>query len=913
LIVRAANNQLSYPVDVNESWEKETLERCPDPERAARALAALKSSSPNCAAFLRNAADLGTKLFQFLVFSPVSLDKVLRKPELLDWLISPDVLGVRERIRATQSFETPDGQCTALRSWKSQEMLRIAFREFATLADIVESTRDITLVAEGCVTHVYQTCFDRLAARWGSPETGFGILAMGKFGGFELNYSSDIDLIFFYGQDGWLNPRFSYHEFFTRLAEKIIEIFSERRNPLFRIDLRLRPEGSTGPLVRSFPSMENYYAGYGETWERMALIKARGIAGDEELDYEFNHRLQPFIFPRAVSSDLVEEVADLKLRIEREMVSLEDLHLNIKLGYGGIREIEFTVQVLQLLHGARHAFLQEKNTLKALRALKQLELLPAPAVKTLEDAYLFLRKVEHRLQMINEQQTHTLPASEKARWAFAHSLDFSDLAAFDEILHRHTAGVRAVFENLLAQRDVRTAPERKIGFFADKDRAEKTLAALCEGPSNIHIAPRTRRLYTKLEPELLRRLSQAADPDAALNRFVRFVDAYGIRGLLFETLLANPRLLELLIRLFDASAIFTDAVIRRPQLIEELTRGRSLGVRLRKADFVSGLAKRSEALNLSDWLRIFRRAEIIRILLRDVLEFAPAEDLQAETTDLAEACLEYAVSALGVSDLTVIGLGKLGGRELMYGADLDLVFIGQEPAQAERLIALMSLKTAEGRVFPIDARLRPEGDSGPLVVSAETHRQYFEKRAQLWEIQALTKARALLGPETENMEQQINELWSRHPHDPELCQQIYRMYQRIVHQRSKGAPELNFKTGAGGLMAIEFVTQYLQMRQGVRETGTLAALAKLASALPERDRETLAGAYRFFRQTESALRRVGNLSVSLLPAAESDQQVLARRLGFASATEFLERYQTFRNEVAILAEGYLGRTGDSKK
>ncbi len=893
-------------MSADDSWKKPLIEDSLHPAEVERILAELQAACSDLPELLRRLANGGSRLLEFLAFSPVSLEKILKKPELLEWMTSPDVLNPREGGGGVRDWEPgQDPDCLGLRSWKSQEMLRIAFREFAGMADFAESTRDITVVAEKCVTHVYQTCLDKLSSSWGTPESGFGILAMGKFGGFELNYSSDIDLIFFYGQDGWVNPRFSYHEFFTRLAERTVEIFCAKRDPLFRIDLRLRPEGSTGPLVRSFPSMENYYAGYGETWERMALIKARGIAGDEELLYEFNHRLQPFIFPRTVSADLVEEVADLKLRIERDLVGHEDLHRNIKLGYGGIREVEFIVQALQLLHGARHAFLQERNTVKALRALAELELLPASAVEVLRKAYIFLRAVEHRLQMINEQQIHTLPAAPESRWRIAASLRFSDLGAFDQNLAEHTGAVRRIFENLLTTQSSTKPTNRDLGFFADKENAEKSMARLREGPSSVHIAPRTRRLYTKLEPELLSRLRRCADPDAALNRFVRFVDAYGIRGLLFETLLANPRFLELLLRLFDASAVFSDTVIRRPQLIEEITRGRNLNVRLTKADFARGLREPVEDLDLPNRMRFFRRAEVIRILLRDVLGFASLEELQTEMTDLAEASLEFALAQLSIVDLTIVAFGKFGGRELMYGADLDLVFIGRDPARAEQLVSLMSRKTAEGRVFPIDLRLRPEGESGPLVVSASSYRQYFERRAQLWEIQALTKARVLTGPEQELVAQSLHELWRHHPPDPELKRGIYRMYWRVVQERSKSASELNFKTGSGGLMAIEFITQYLQMREGRREPGTLAALATLDSILPEQNRDSLSDAYRFFRRIESALRRVDNTSVSVLPSGEHDQHVLARRIGFSTFSEFWEVYQTHRRNVAMLSEVYL--------
>src|SRR5258708_48318 len=306
----------------------------------------------------------------------------------------------------------------------------------------------------------------------------------------------------------------------------MVEVLTAKGKRLFRIDLRLRPEGASGPLVRSLTSVENYYAGYGETWERMALLKARGICGDEELLYEFEHRLQPFIFPRTVSDDLLNEIAELKLRIERDLVGAEDLHRNVKLGYGGIREIEFTVQTLQLLPGARHAFLQERSTLKALAALAEFEMLDHSAVTGLGEADGLLRAVEHRLQIVDERQTHTLPSRPDDQLMIAKSLGLESVEAFDQKLGEQTAAVRQIFHQLLQNRTPESEGTGSADFFRQPDAAQKTLERLRERPSGGHVAARTSRLWAKLEPELINRLRKTADSDAVLSRFVRFVDGY---------------------------------------------------------------------------------------------------------------------------------------------------------------------------------------------------------------------------------------------------------------------------------------------------------------------------------------------------------------------------------------------------
>jgi glutamate-ammonia-ligase adenylyltransferase len=881
------------------------MEELWDPSAGRTVWQKLASANQAITEELKDSPERARATLNFLIFSPISLEKICRQPELLEWLSHPDVQNPKMTYRPSWRGDRSDLSFRELRLWKSQEMLRIAFREISGLAGFAETTRDITAVAERCVSEVCATCYEDLANKLGRPETGFCILAMGKFGGTELNYSSDIDVVFFFGEEGNLNPRLTYRQFFTRLAENIIRIFSATADPLFRIDVRLRPEGTSGPLVRSLSSMENYYAGYGETWERMALIKARGVAGDMELFYEFNQRLQPFIFPRTVSTDLLDEIVALKARIEREIVGLADLHRNVKLGYGGIREIEFILQTLQLLHGARNAFLQERNSLKTLIALEQLNILPPEEVRLLRNAYIFLRAVEHRLQIQNERQTHTLSARREAWIEIARTLGFDQVDGFAEALRTHTSAVRSVFDRLLKSNEARPkelSPD--LSAFRDPENAARTLIALREGPSGVHVASRTRRLYAKLEPELLSWFSRVADPDAALNRFVRFVNGYGTRGLLFETMLSSPKLLELLIRLFDASAIYSEIVIRRPQLIEDITRGTALGLSLSKEQFLQDLQRNDENLPPMEWVRVYRRSAVVRILLRDILRFASQEDLQLEMTSLAEACLEYCCRHLDRPDeITVLALGKFGGCELSYGADLDVVFIGTDVTAGGRLIQAMGAKTAEGAVFPLDGRLRPDGEKGVLVTPLSAYRAYFAQRAHFWEAQALTKARAVYGSEAQPLNAAVAEIWKHWSARPELKTDIEKMYRRIVKERAKGDDLVHFKTGRGGLIGIEFLVQYLQMKHQVPETNTLQAIEKLTSVLDAGKSVVLRATYIFLRRVESVLRRVSNSSISQLPSNAEELRVVALRLGFAGSREFLNEYTARRNQAeAIIQE-----------
>src|SRR5438094_5250684 len=614
-------------------------------------------------------------LLHLLAVSSSCATRLTQNHETLLWLSQPKVcLAARGYTEMLAELHALAGDAVTtqdfavLRFWKGREMTRVALRELANVAPLEETTGELSQIAEICIRRVFEHWNADLRQRHGSPKAEFAILALGKLGGSELNHSSDVDLLFLYSEEGQLTAHISYHEFFNRLGKRILETFSTPHpaGSLLRVDLRLRPEGSSGPLARSLESMENYYAGFGESWERLALIKARGIAGSRELAYEFLRQHQPFIYPKSATPDLLEEIANIKRRIERDVVGPENLHRDVKLGVGGIREIEFIVQALQLINGALHPFLQEPSMLKALRALRQLDLLPREEVLTLDNAYRFLRRVEHRLQIESEQQTHTVPENPEALLRLAHSLRFASAEDFTAALQKTMGGVRPIFQRIISESPVEPA-KINLEIFNDAKRATKALADLEQGPASFHVAPRTRQIFRKLQPVLLDWLAKTADPDATLNQFVRFVEAYGLRSLLFELLVANPKLLELLVKTFDASRFAGDLLTRRPQLLEEITRDpglsdvRSLDEHLRRLDYLG-----ASAFHL-DSVRAYRQRQILRMILRDVLASAgptTSNTLGDELSDLAESCLLFTIRLLEGEQLTLIALGKFGGREL---------------------------------------------------------------------------------------------------------------------------------------------------------------------------------------------------------------------------------------------------------
>jgi glutamate-ammonia-ligase adenylyltransferase len=903
-------------MDHRASWIREKAATSLNPPQVETTLVQLNEQWPANAMPLAEVVEqfpLGeVALLHLLAVSSICATRLARDPETLLWLAQPEVClasrGHAEMLTELHDLAgdfAADNNFRRLRFWKGREMTRVAVRELAAVAPLEETTGELSQIAEICIRRVFQYWDRELRQRYGSPKAEFAILALGKLGGGELNHSSDVDLLFLYSEEGQLAPHISYHQFFNRLGNKILETFSTPHpaGSLFRVDLRLRPEGSAGPLARSLESMENYYAGFGETWERIALIKARGIVGSRELAYDFLRLHQPFIYPKSVTPDLLEEIANIKHRIERDVVGAEKLGRDVKLGRGGIRDIEFIVQTLQLIHGARNPFLQEPSMLKALRALRELDLLPRNEVLELDNAYRFLRRVEHRLQIEAEQQTHTVPDEPDPLSRLAHSLRFSSASDFTVALHNRMGSVRPIFQRIISQGPAQ--PDKiTVEFFNDPKRAEKALKELERGAKSFHVATRTRQIFQRLRPILLDWIAKAADPDATLNQFLRFVESYGLRSLLFELLVTNPKLLELVIKNLDASRFAGDLLIRRPQLLEDITRDptfdepRSLPENLRRLESLGASA------NNLDPIRAYRQRQLLRIILREILGLDTPTAVSIELSDLAEACLVFTARLVGDEQLTIIALGKIGGRDISYGADLDVIFVGEENRGAQNLVSVMAQSTAEGNIWTLDTRLRPEGENGPLVCSLQTYQSYYENRAQLWEMQALTRARAISGPLKDEFMELAKAAWQRASHDPELLVKIDGMLERIRRERGSGSDFLDLKTGCGGIIEAEFLIQALQMRENVWEPNWDRAVSKLCerSVFVDAELRQLKQSYQLLRRCESGLRRYENKAVSSFPTDQGEQRRLGIRLGYDEFENFRRDYVDARETVHALYE-----------
>ena len=902
-------------------------------------------------------------------------------PELLEVfdaeaLKSPRKLaGLKRELAGLLKSLSGNEALDAVRRFKVREMTRIAARDLARLGDVAEVTAELAQVADVTLSAMLEVCQTQISQRFGVPwhqdengrwrETPYSLIGLGKLGGEELNYSSDVDVMLIYGDEGQTfkaKPRGSNakgliasHDYFNQLTEEFIAAVggATEEGMLYRIDFRLRPEGDAGPLARSLASCENYYAQWGELWERLMLIKARPIAGDAELGAEFIEMTQPFRYPRSLSEAALSEMGALKRLIEEQVVREGELHRNVKLGRGGIREVEFIVQTLQLLHAGRQPFLQNSQTLPTLPRLAQYGHLPEADADALTEAYRFLRDVEHRLQMEHNLQTHTVPEDRASRTRLARLMGFTNAGTFNRTMTKHMTRVRRVFDQVQrteASEVTRVLPEEISGQeeaweeiltthgFRDIDQALPHLREFIEGPEHTHVPAHTSRIALDLTRTLLSHcpqvyhgkkvfpISPLSDPDRVLTRLDSFISAYGSRGMLYETWFANRALFELLLLTFDRSEFLAETAIQSPDLIDELEVTGQLNRRKNADRILTEMQYGSDDSDQSLWLRKYFRAEQMRIGLRDTLEINDTETTLDELSALADACLRYAMEViqrrhrLKKPPFSIIGLGKLGGREVNFGSDLDILFITPGKARnleraatlAAELISLLSERTDAGMTWETDTRLRPEGRDGLLVNDLAAHEHYYRTRGELWEIQTLSRARYIAGDEKagyafENLARRLSNLKS-----PDLPLAAFsKDWKKKIHEMRRitevertpaGLEDLAIKTGAGGLMDTEFIAQTLCLAEGWHEPNTRRALERAGQSrlITKKDASVLAENYSSLQRLELTLRRWSYEGETVLPEDEEAQYRVAIRSGLPSGGKLLSRVAKWQKSTRTI-------------
>ena len=772
----------------------------------------------------------------------------------------------------------------------------------------------------------------------GAPDD-LCIVGMGKLGGRELNYASDIDVMYVTRGDPSNATKTA-----TDLLRALGELSAEGQ--AYRIDVDLRPEGRSGALVRSLDGYLEHYRRWADDWEHQALIKARPVAGDLELGREFGIGVRPLVYPTEVSPERVAAIRAMKERVESHAAQTArrkgaDAQEDVKLGPGGIRDIEFSVQLFQLVHGGSDSSVRSMNTLEALSALVEGGYVADQDGAGLEVAYKWLRTVEHRLQLWQERQVHRLPSAVDERGRVARTLGFKDAPAasaadrFDERHRAVLADVRGRFEKLFyrpmieslagvgAHRlsdDALTERLRVLGF-RDVRRAARTLASLVAGTS------RRAKALRVLTPAMLRWLASSPLPDEGLFSFLRLSESMEDRIESLSALRDNPPGLALLARLLGSGRLLGDVLIHVPEEIALIAEGPG-GTKNRTTSTHDRDRLVHEARSSLSWrnpdqrvtgLRRFKRRGMLEVALDDIAGVADTERVGVRLSYVADACLQAAVEEVGFP-LAVIGMGKLGGRELNYASDVDVMFVHEgDPTAAEQaaeeMLKVIGAVTPEGQAFEIDASIRPEGKSGLLARSYEYCVEYYGRWAQTWEHQALIKARVAAG-DAEVGSRFVAE--TRRHAFPEVLRteallEIRHLKARMERERiPRGTdPRRNFKLGPGGMSDIEFAVQIVQMQNGasvdeLRTGGTLDALeaARRAQLLDDGAAGLLRDSYVFLSKLRNRLYLMVGRPVDALPPQPERMEALAIAMGYTDQPrqELEEEYMRLTRRTRRIAE-----------
>jgi [glutamine synthetase] adenylyltransferase / [glutamine synthetase]-adenylyl-L-tyrosine phosphorylase len=884
----------------------EAVERSADPTAARALLSRLLDEFPVLGDELAANPRLRDALVALSAASRSLSNAVTRDPSLLDPLRDGDGF---ERERELEGFRqsaaeflaAADDGADALRRWKRRELLRIAARDLLGVADLPVVGRELAALADVCLG-----CALDLV----DPGVPMAVIGMGKLGGRELNYASDVDVLFVHEGDG---------EAAERAARTLLTTMSEPTADgiVFRTDADLRPEGRSGALSRGLDAYAGYYERWAQPWEFQALLKARPVAGEPDPGSRFLELVQSFVWPDVLDPDAVRSVRAMKARAEGEVNRRGLTDREVKRGRGGIRDIEFAVQLLQLVHGRHDSSVRSPTTLNALAQLAAGGYIEQDDAKQLGDAYGFLRTVEHRLQLQDEQQTHTLPTDVAARTRLARVVgyrDRGDASALDQFEAEYRGcqnRVRSIYERLffaplldtLAGTGplTTTAVEERLAAFGFLDVAH-TRAALQELTQGL---TRRSRVMQQLLPVILGWLSSTADPDLGLLQLRRLAEGDARSAWLARTFRESPRAAERTCRLLGSSRVLGDALRRQPDFVEVLGDDDVLAREKSRDELVE------EALGTLTWrsgvddrrqgLRRFKRRELLHIAARDVLRFAAVEATGRELAALGDACVEAALRALRPSlPFAVIGMGRFGGAELNYASDLDVLFVydGQDSADfraaedvAEKLMREIGGITPEGQTFRIDANLRPEGKKGVLARSLSAYRAYYERWAETWEFQSLLKARPVAGDAgvADRFAALIEPFVYRDPFSDESVREVRRMKARIERERipPNEDPRFHLKLGRGSLSDVEFTVQLLQLEHGardpdVRATSTIGALHQLRATglLAPDDADALEEAYRFCERARNARYLLTGKPGDALPTDGREATRLARLLGY---------------------------------
>jgi len=793
-----------------------------------------------------------------------------------------------------------------IRLIRQRLMAHLIVRDLNGLADFAEVVETISALAESAIAAAATFYHERLVDVYGQPRSASGqaqqliVVGMGKLGGRELNVSSDIDLIFAYEEEGCTDGEksISNQDFFTRLGKKVIVALDEvtAEGFVFRVDMRLRPFGSEGALVCNLDALEDYYQNYGREWERYAWIKGRVVHGPEAA---LTKLIKPFVFRKYLDFNAYASMRDLKLQIQRDVVQRK-LSDNIKLGRGGIREVEFIAQLFQLIRGGQVPDLQIKPTLAVLDCLAARHMLPVEDVAALKESYVYLRNLEHRLMYIDDQQTQDLPESETYRGYLLQMLRQADWPSFLTELNLHRDRIQRFFDETFKdeqQQDLQQETALWQGTLSAAD-SEQWLAAqgYTRGSDIVHLLQQTRssqriqqlpeqsrRRLDQLMPLLLREAAQqqSTTPDTALIRTLDLLESICRRASYLALLAEFPDALALIVKLCAASQWIAQYVSSHPILLDELLNKQTLFKRLDVVQLKTELLNQMLALQgdveaQMDAMRHFKHANVLKIAAQDVMTALSLEAISDDLSALADLILQVSLQTVWqnlaikhrqVPQFAVIGYGKLGGKELGYLSDLDIIFLYDDTAEqapevyarfAQRLNTWFNTLTNAGLLYETDLQLRPDGNSGLLVSSVQAFREYQYQKAWVWEHQALTRARFVAGNIEIGaiFEQVRREIIHQARDAAQLKRDIVQMREKMREAHKPKAGRFDIKQGPGGIIDVEFIVQYLVLLHGpaypeladnIGNIGLLERCARLGVIASADLAEQVAAAYREYR------------------------------------------------------------------
>jgi len=882
------------------------LSYLPDPERAGKNIDTFLSEHPGSVPRIEEHFDCIAALFshsQFLAnYCTQYPDRLFNALECLHEPLDAHEY-TAELHEALQSCSSLNEGMKAIRRFRKDKQIIITLKDILHLGELPDIMSDMSSLADIILMESLHFVEFFLDQRYGKPDNNaVSLISLGKLGAQELNYSSDVDIIFVYRDEGETSGvssipgitinRVSAFEYYAKLVEEFTRFISSNTEDGFayRVDLRLRPEGQRGRLALSLRGYEDYYEAWGQLWEKAALLRARPVAGDYALGREFLLAILPFIYRKYLDLDTIDEIKRMKSQVEQ--LKSGTFSRDIKRGFGGIREIEFFIQIFQLMYGGKEPILRERSTLKALHRLVQKGLIGYDDLHHLSDNYLFLRTLEHRLQQMNDLQTHSLPAGEKDLEVLGRKMGYAGGKDFLLELGKRRKKVRSIYDSLFQGRDMAASDEgasegilSRIFWDVEtpiKQPLEQELSKrgvrdigkaihyLMQVRSNIYSFQtiRGRRLLEEIVPKFVEKTLGGDNPDAALLQLVGFSSLLAARESYLEALLLRPEMFDRYTFVFSHSDYLSKILMSNPEYMESL---------VQSADKRKSLAASKKELELfidrkgeSTAIRLFRRLEEIRLGILFLNREIDVVRLMKGVSTVAEAVLST-LTAHHSMGLCIAGFGKLGGREIIFNSDLDIVFItlndpeARDIKDAENLLKLLMSYTKDGVAYKIDTRLRPDGSKGPLVSSIKGMAEYYLKNAQTWELQALLKARPVSGDartirlfiemKKEVLMKRAGEI---------TIGDIKHMRERIRRELSKDAFSAgihDIKLGAGGIGELEFAVQYLQLRNCnlnpmLIVQGTLNALRRLGELgiVAPLDTSALKETYLFYRTIETVLR-----------------------------------------------------------